>query len=143
MIIGITASCFDMFHAGHVLMLKEAKTVCDYLIVALQTDPTIDRPEKNKPVQSIYERFVQVSGCKYVDEVLVYDTEEDLLNVLTSREIHVRILGEEYKEKTFTGQNLPHTFYFNKRKHKFSTTELRERVKKHGKETFSDISGSV
>ena len=94
MIIGITASCFDMFHAGHVLMLKEAKTVCDYLIVALQTDPTIDRPEKNKPVQSIYERFVQVSGCKYVDEVLVYDTEEDLLNVLTSREIHVRILGD-------------------------------------------------
>lgn len=142
MVVGITASCFDLFHAGHVLMLKEAKTVCDYLIVALQTDPTLDRPEKNKPIQSIYERYVQVTGCKYVDEVIVYDTESDLLNVLTSRDIQVRILGEEYKEKTFTGQDLSHTFYFNKRRHKFSTTELRERIKNYGKETSSNVSRS-
>jgi glycerol-3-phosphate cytidylyltransferase len=123
--VGITASCFDLFHAGHVLMLKEAKTVCDYLIVALQTDPTIDRPEKMRP---IYERFIQVSACKYVDEIVVYETEKDLLNVLKSLKIDVRILGEEYEEKDFTGRHLDMEFYFNKRRHDYSSTELKKRI---------------
>lgn len=127
--IGFTASCFDLFHAGHVMMLKEAKEQCDYLIVGLQTDPTIDRPTKNKPVQSILERFIQVEGCKYVDEIVPYSSEEDLLNLLTSYPIDVRIIGEEYRDKQFTGHNLPIAVYFNRRQHNFSTTDLRQRVK--------------
>jgi glycerol-3-phosphate cytidylyltransferase len=127
--IGFTASCFDLFHAGHVMMLKEAKEQCDYLIVGLQTDPTIDRPTKNKPVQSILERFIQVEGCKYVDQIVPYSTEEDLINLLTSYPIDVRIIGEEYRDKQFTGHNLPIAVYFNRRQHNFSTTDLRQRVK--------------
>ena len=127
--IGFTASCFDLFHAGHVMMLKEAKEQCDYLIVGLQTDPTIDRPTKNKPVQSILERFIQVEGCKYVDQIVPYSTEEDLINLLTSYPIDVRIIGEEYRDKQFTGHNLPIAVYFNRRQHTFSTTDLRQRVK--------------
>jgi glycerol-3-phosphate cytidylyltransferase len=127
--IGFTASCFDLFHAGHVMMLKEAKEQCDYLIVGLQTDPTIDRPTKNKPVQSILERFIQVEGCKYVDQIVPYSTEEDLINLLTSYPIDVRIIGEEYRDKQFTGHNLPIDVYFNRRQHNFSTTDLRQRVK--------------
>lgn len=126
--IGITASTFDLLHAGHILMLKEAKEQCDYLIVALQTDPTIDRPEKNKPVQSVFERFTQLAACKYVDEIIPYETEKDLMNILSSIRIDVRILGEEYRDKSFTGENLPIEIYFNSRKHDFSSTELRERV---------------
>ena len=103
--VGFTCSTFDLFHAGHIIMLKEAKTQCDYLIVGLQTDPTIDRPtEKNKPVQSIFERYVQLQACKYVDEIVVYATEKDLLDILLSYPINVRILGEEYESKTFTGR---------------------------------------
>jgi glycerol-3-phosphate cytidylyltransferase len=128
--IGFTCSAFDLFHAGHVLMLAEAKSQCDYLIVGLQTDPTIDRPEKNKPVQSVFERFVQVEGCKHVDMVIPYATEADLLNILKSIHIDVRILGEEYQNRTFTGEDLDIEIYFNKRSHAFSTTELRERIKK-------------
>ena len=95
--IGFTCSTFDLFHAGHIMMLKEARTQCDYLIVGLQTDPTIDRPrEKNKPVQSVFERYEQLKACKYIDEILVYETEDDLLNILLSYPINVRILGEEY-----------------------------------------------
>lgn len=127
--IGFTASCFDLFHAGHVMMLKEAKEQCEYLIVGLQTDPTIDRPTKNKPVQSILERFIQVEGCKYVDQIVPYSTEEDLINLLTSYPIDVRIIGEEYRDKQFTGHNLPIEVYFNRRQHNFSTTDLRQRVK--------------
>ena len=127
--IGFTASCFDLFHAGHVMMLKESKEQCDYLIVGLQTDPTIDRPTKNKPVQSILERFIQVEGCKYVDQIVPYSTEEDLINLLTSYPIDVRIIGEEYRDKQFTGHNLPIAVYFNRRQHNFSTTDLRQRVK--------------
>ena len=127
--IGFTASCFDLFHAGHVMMLKEAKEQCDYLIVGLQTDPTIDRPTKNKPVQSILERFIQIEGCKYVDQIVPYSTEEDLINLLTSYPIDVRIIGEEYRDKQFTGHNLPIAVYFNRRQHNFSTTDLRQRVK--------------
>lgn len=126
--IGFTCSCFDLFHAGHVLMLEEAKSVCDYLIVGLQTDPTIDRPFKNKPIQTVLERFIQLSACKYVDSVIPYSTEKDLLNLLTIQRIDVRILGEEYRDKSFTGFDLGTEFYFNKRRHDFSTTELRERI---------------
>ena len=127
--VGFTCSCFDLFHAGHIMMLKEAKSVCDYLIVGLQTDPTIDRSEKNKPVQSVFERFVQLQACKYVDEVVVYETEKDLLDILKSYPINVRILGKEYEDKEFTGKDLDYIqIYYNERKHSFSTTELRKRV---------------
>ena len=127
--IGFTCSTFDLFHAGHIMMLKEAKTQCDYLIVGLQTDPTIDRPDtKNKPIQSLFERFVQLSACKYVDEIIPYATEKELKDILTSYPIDVRIIGEEYRDKQFTGHNLPMEVYFNSRQHSFSTTELRQRV---------------
>lgn len=127
--VGFTASCFDLFHAGHIMMLKEAKSQCDYLIVGLQTDPTLDRPQKNKPIQSVFERFVQLDACKYVDEVVVYATEKDLLDILLSYPIDVRIIGDEYEHKHFTGKELDIPIYYNSRKHSFSTTELRERVK--------------
>lgn len=127
---GFTCSCFDLFHTGHVLMLKEAKSQCDYLIAGLQTDPTIDRPEKMKPIQSVFERYTQLVGCKYVDEVVVYDTETDLVNVLKAMNIHVRILGEEYQGKNFTGKDLHMNFYFNRRSHDFSSTELKQRIHK-------------
>ena len=125
---GFTCSCFDLFHAGHIMMLKEAKAQCDYLIVGLQTDPTIDRPTKNKPIQSIFERFVQLNSCVYVDEVVVYATEKDLMDILLTYSIDVRIVGNEYKDKNFTGKELDIPIYYNARKHSFSTTELRERV---------------
>ena len=126
--IGFTCSCFDLFHAGHVMMLKEAKTQCDYLIVGLQTDPTIDRPHKNKPIQSILERYIQLEACKYVDQIVPYATEKDLQDLLTSYAIDVRIIGEEYKNQRFTGYDLPMAVYFNSRQHSFSSTELRERI---------------
>ena len=128
---GITFGAFDLFHAGHVLMLEEAKTVCDYLIVCIQTDPSLDREEKNKPVQSIIEREIQVSGCRYVDEVIIYDKESDLLSIIDQVDWDVRIIGEEYKDKDFTGKDLTlEKCYFNKRPHSFSSSELRERVSK-------------
>jgi len=131
--IGFTCSTFDLFHAGHIIMLKEAKQQCDYLIVGLQTDPTIDRPDtKNKPVQSMFERFVQLEACKYVDEIVPYSTEKELIDILLSYPIDVRILGDEYENRTFTGRqecvDKGIKFYFNQRKHTFSTTELRQRV---------------
>ena len=128
---GITFGAFDLFHAGHVLMLEEAKTVCDYLIVCIQSDPSLDREEKNKPVQSIIEREIQVSGCRFVDEVIIYDTEADLLNIIGQVDWDVRIIGEEYKDKDFTGRDQTlERCYFNKRPHTFSSSELRERVSK-------------
>jgi glycerol-3-phosphate cytidylyltransferase len=131
--IGFTCSTFDLFHAGHVTMLKEAKQRCDYLIVGLQTDPTIDRPlQKNKPIQSVFERFVQLDACKYVDEIVVYVTEKELVDIFLSYPINVRILGAEYRDKNFTGKseclNRGIELYFNEREHSFSTTELRQRV---------------
>jgi glycerol-3-phosphate cytidylyltransferase len=131
--IGFTCSTFDLFHAGHLLMLEEAKKQCDYLIVGLQTDPTIDRPtEKNKPIQGVFERFVQLEACKYVDKVIPYATEKELVDILLSYPINVRILGDEYKDKDFTGRWECEThnieLYFNRREHSFSTTELRQRV---------------
>lgn len=138
--IGFTCSTFDLFHAGHIMMLKEAKSVCDYLIVGLQTDPTIDRPTtKNKPIQSIFERFVQLQACKYVDEIVVYATEKDLVDILLSYPINVRVLGDEYENKDFTGKRECISngiqLYYNKRKHSFSTTELRNRVKEADEQT--------
>lgn len=131
--VGITASTFDLFHAGHIVMLEEAKRQCDHLIAAIQTDPTIDRPDtKNKPVQSIIERQIQVSACKYVDDVIVYNTEKELEDILLTFPIDVRIMGEEYKDKNFTGKEICDKrniqIYFNKRDHYFSSTDLRTRV---------------
>ena len=130
---GFTCSVFDLFHAGHIMMLKEAKGQCDYLIVGLQTDPTLDRPDtKNRPVQSIFERFVQLQACIYVNEIVVYATEKDLIDILLSYPIDVRILGDEYANKEFTGRrecmDRGIELYFNKREHSFSTSELRQRV---------------
>ena len=131
--IGFNCSTLDLFHAGHVTMLKTEKQHCDYLIVALQSDPTIDRPDtKNKPVQSLYERYVQVSGCKYVDEVLVYETEEDLENLLKTQTIHIRFLGDEYKTKAFTGKQYcldkGIELYYHERQHPYSSSGLRKRI---------------
>jgi glycerol-3-phosphate cytidylyltransferase len=137
--IGFTCSTFDLFHAGHIMMLKDAKEQCDYLIVGLQTDPTIDRVEKNKPVQTVFERFIQLDACKYVDEVIVYATEKELMDILQSYDIDVRIIGEEYESKPFTGKELSIEVYYNKRRHSFSTTELRKRVQEA--ETLKTIVG--
>ena len=131
--VGITASTFDLLHAGHVAMLREAKTACDYLICALQNDPSVDRPEKNKPVQNIVERQAQLAAIKYVDEILVYNTEEELLDILGMYQIDVKIMGEEYRDKDFTGKDICKKrsilLYFNKRDHRFSTSDLRNRLK--------------
>ena len=126
--IGITASSCDLLHAGHILMLQEAKSVCDYLIVALQIDPTLDRPDKNMPIQSFYERWTQLSAVKYVDKIIPYSTEMELMTILQNNSIDIRILGDEYKNKVFTGCDLEMEYYFNKRTHKYSSTELRKRI---------------
>jgi glycerol-3-phosphate cytidylyltransferase len=131
--IGITFSTFDMLHAGHVAMLSEAKNHCDYLICGLQTDPTIDRPEsKNPPVQSIVERQIQLAACRYVDEVVVYSTEQDLVDLLLILPVDVRILGVEYQDKDFTGRHecgmRGIELVFNGRDHSFSSSSLRKRV---------------
>jgi glycerol-3-phosphate cytidylyltransferase len=127
--IGFTCSTFDLFHAGHVIMLEEAKKQCDFLIVGLQTDPTIDRPNtKNKPVQGVFERWTQLKACKFVDQIVPYSSEKELLDLLQSFPIDVRIIGEEYKDKSFTGDHLDMDYHFNERRHSFSTTELRQRV---------------
>ena len=130
--IGFTCSTFDLLHAGHILMLAEAKSVCDHLIVGLQNDPTADRPSKNKPVQSIVERFVQLSAVKFVDEIVVYSTEKDLEDLLMFLPISVRIIGEEYENKEYTGKQIcidrGINMYFNSRNHRFSSTELRQRA---------------
>lgn len=132
MIIGFTASTFDLLHAGHISMLREAKSVCDYLICGLQIDPSIDRMEKNKPVQTIVERYTQLSAVSYVDEIVPYLTESDLVDILQMYPINVRIIGEEYKLKDFTGKEecrkLGINIYYNKRNHRFSSSSLRERV---------------
>ena len=128
---GITFGAFDLFHAGHILMFEEARTVCDHLIVAIQTDPSLDREAKNSPVQSIEEREIQVSACRYVDEVMIYDREADLIEILDTLDWDVRILGDEYKDKEFTGRDkYLEKCYFNRRPHSFSSSELRERVAK-------------
>ena len=132
--VGFTCGAFDLLHAGHMLMFKEAKEVCEYLIVGLQGDPSIDRPQKNKPIMSIEERLILVEGNKYIDHIWVYDTEAELLAYLTQNarrnggHIDVRILDEHYKDKHFTGKDLPIDVHYNGRGHNYSTTRLRERV---------------
>ena len=130
--VGITFSAFDLLHAGHIKMLEEAKGQCDYLIAGLQTDPTIDRPEKNRPTQSVVERYIQLKGCKYVDEIIPYATEQDLEDILRSFKIDVRIVGDEYKDKNFTGRSYCEekgiALFFNVRDHRFSSSSLRKEV---------------
>ena len=131
--IGITCSSFDLFHAGHVKMLEEAKQHCDYLIVALQTDPTVDRPEKNKPIQSVVERWIQVDACKWVDEIVPYTTEQDLEDIFMSFKLDCRIIGDEYKAKDFTAKDIclkkGIEVIYNSRDHNWSSSELRKRIK--------------
>lgn len=131
--VAFTCSTFDLLHAGHILMLAEAKSICDYLIVGLQNDPSIDRPGvKNKPVQSIVERYVQLKAVKFVDDVIVYNTEKDLEDMLMFLPITIRVLGEEYEGKEFTGRQICEErnikLFYNSRKHRFSSSELRKRT---------------
>ena len=130
--IGFTCSAFDLLHAGHIAMLREAKEHCDYLICGLQVDPTLDRPNKNKPAQTIVERHAQLAAVKYVDEIIPYVTEADLVDILSMYPINIRILGEEYRDKDFTGRDICKKrdieLYFNKREHRFSTSDLRKRI---------------
>ena len=132
MIVGFTASAFDLLHAGHVQMLREAKEQCDYLICGLQMDPTIDRADKNAPIQTVVERYTQLKAISYVDEIIPYLTESDLCDILSMYHIDIRILGVEYKEKDFSGKDICRKrgidLYFNKRDHRFSTSDLRKRV---------------
>jgi len=131
--VGFTCSTFDLLHAGHILMLAECKQVCDYLIVGVQSDPTVDRPgTKNKPVQSIVERYVQLSAVKFVDQIIIYNTEKDLEDMLMFLPLAVRIIGEEYKDKEFTGKKICEDrgikIWYNSRNHRFSSSELRQRT---------------
>ena len=130
--VGFTCSTFDLLHAGHVQMLRDAKDQCDYLICGLQVDPSLDRKEKNSPIQTIVERYTQLKAVKYVDEIIPYASEKDLEDILELYTIDVRILGEEYKEKDFTGKDICKkrgiSLYFNKREHRFSSSDLRKRV---------------
>ncbi|MDG2151202.1 MAG: adenylyltransferase/cytidyltransferase family protein [Polaribacter sp.] len=139
---GITFSAFDLFHAGHVKMLEEAKRECDYLICGLQTDPTLDRPGKNRPVQTVVERYIQLKACKFVDEIVPYATEQDLEDVLRSFKIDVRIIGDEYASKSFTGRQYCEEkgidLYFNKREHRFSSSGLRKEVQEKENLKFKD-----
>lgn len=137
--IGLTCSSFDLLHSGHIQMLREAKSQCDYLICGLQVDPSLDRPTKNKPVQTIVERYTQLAAVRYVDEIVPYVTESDLEDILAAYPIDIRILGDEYKDKDFTGRDICKKrgieLYFNKRDHRFSTSELRKRITEAGATT--------
>jgi len=132
MITGFTCSAFDLLHAGHIAMLREAKSQCDYLICGLQVDPSLDRSEKNTPIQTIVERYTQLQAISYVDEIIPYVTEEDLLDIISMLPINVRILGDEYRNKKFTGKEICQKrgikLYFNNRDHSFSTSSLRKKV---------------
>ena len=130
--VGFTASAFDLLHAGHIQMLREAKEQCDYLICGLQIDPTMDRKDKNAPIQTVVERYTQLKAVGYVDEIIPYLTECDLSDILSMYHIDIRVLGEEYREKDFTGKDICKKrgiqLYFNKRDHRFSSSDLRRRV---------------
>ena len=130
---GITFSTFDLLHAGHIAMLKESKSVCDYLVCGLHVDPQIERPQKNKPIQNLVERYIQLNAVKYVDEIIPYCLEDELKDILLTFPINIRIIGSDYKGKNFTGKNICMDkgieIYYNKRDHRFSSTELRERMK--------------
>ena len=142
--IGFNCSCFDLLHAGHVTMLKMEKELCGYLKVGLQVDPSVDRPDsKNAPIQSIYERYVQLQACKYVDEILVYETEHDLLQLLMTQTIHIRFLSDEYLHRDFTGKqwcienNIE--LHYHKRQHIYSSSELRKRIYEREKKRLDGI----
>lgn len=130
--VGFTCSTFDLLHAGHIQMLRDAKNHCDYLICGLQVDPSIDRPEKNSPVQTLVERYTQLKAVSYVDEIIPYQTEEDLKDILELYHLDIRILGDEYRDRDFTGKDTCRRrdiqLYFNKRDHRFSSSDLRKRV---------------
>lgn len=134
--VGFTCSAFDMLHSGHIQMLRDASEQCDYLICGLQTNPSVDRPEKNRPIQTVVERYTQLKAVQYVNEIIPYATEEDLKDILSMYHIDVRILGDEYREKDFTGKEICKrrdiALYFNKRDHRFSSSELRLRVSESG-----------
>ncbi len=134
--VGFTCSAFDMLHSGHIQMLRDASEQCDYLICGLQTNPSVDRPEKNRPIQTVVERYTQLKAVQYVNEIIPYATEEDLKDILSMYHIDVRILGDEYREKDFTGKEICKrrdiALYFNKRDHRFSSSELRRRVAESG-----------
>lgn len=136
--VGITCSTFDLLHAGHILMLEESKTYCDYLICAIQVDPSYDRPDKNKPSQSLVERFIQLKAVKWVDEIIPYTTESELEEIFSALPINVRIIGEDYLGKEFTAKEICSQrgieIVYNKRQHKFSSTELRTRISNISKE---------
>lgn len=129
--IGFTCSAFDLLHAGHIIMLEDCKSVCDYLIVGIQSNPNLDRDYKNQPVQSLTERIVQIDAVKYVDEIFIYDTEKDLHKWLNENihNIDIRILGSDWKNKNYTGYELDIPIYFHERNHNYSSTELIERIK--------------
>jgi len=130
--VGFTCSAFDLLHAGHVAMLRECKQHCNFLIVGLHVDPTVDRPSKNKPVQSVYERYMQLKGCQYVDAIIPYETEEDLINIMAIEPIDIRFVGVEYKDTYITGQDICEkrgiNIMYNERYHMYSSTELRSRL---------------
>jgi glycerol-3-phosphate cytidylyltransferase len=132
--IGFTCGVFDLLHAGHILMFKEARSMCDYLVVGVQSDPSVDRPFKNTPIQTYDERIMQVQAIKYVDEVVVYDTEERLVGLMKELKPDIRIIGADWKGKEFTGHDLPIEIYFNSREHNWSTSDLRMRVYSNMKE---------
>lgn len=125
---GFTAGAFDLLHAGHFLLLEESKTVCEHLTVFLQTDPTVDRPFKNKPIESIEERLIKLKGVKYVDNIIIYTTEQELYNHIKNGNWDIRILGEDYVGKSFTGDDLEIPIYYAQRKHDYSSTNLRKRI---------------
>ena len=131
---GFTCSCFDLMHPGHIKMLQDARNQCDYLIVGLQEDPTIDRPKtKNKPIQTMEERYIMLCAVRFVDEVVLYRTEDDLYKYLKENKPDIRILGSDYDGKDFTGKDLGIDIYYHKRDHNWSSTELRKRIKKNEK----------
>ena len=131
-VVGITFSTFDLLHAGHVAMLRDAKEQCDYLICGLQVDPSKDRAEKNSPVQTLVERWTQIQAVRYIDEIVPYQDEKDVEDILNMFNIDIRIIGEEYKDMNFTGRTTCTqrgiSIYYNKRDHRFSSSGLRERV---------------
>lgn len=128
---GFTCGTFDLCHAGHMIMFKECKEHCDYLIVGLEVDPSLDRPEKNKPVQSLDERMIQLEAVRYIDEIFIYHSEKELYDILSKNQhqIDVRIIGADWKEKSFTGHDLPITTIFNSRPHTYSSSDLRKRIR--------------
>lgn len=125
--VGITFSTFDLLHAGHLVMLREARTLCDYLIVGLLVDPSTDRPEKNKPIESMFERYIRLSSCKFVDEIIPFEKESDIIDIILTIQPDIRIVGEEYKGTQHTGIGLC-PIHYNSRKHSFSSSDLRKRV---------------